>query len=351
MRHAALTSSVTDVPAEAAADLDAAVTPYLGEAVGLFGVLSLLRDAEQAADVDQETAAALREPAAAAATHARTGDKEALESALDDLTERVADVEGDGEALAALRAAVEAQRSEQIAEAEAGTLVGGARTTTEHPGYTGTGFVRDLTKVDAGVQLTYEATAPSAVELSFRYANGMVVAPLDRQLSVSVDGAKAQPVSFPNLGQDPDRWRRWDYSPGVVVHLQPGQHEILLHHAAGDTGNVNLDHLRVTATPGVLVDAPVDAWKSDGTYTSGDRVTFDGSSWDASWWTKGDEPGASYGPWQELTEAFDGTTLWTASRIFDAGDFVQHDGELYEAKWWTRNQEPGAPNGPWRTAD
>lgn len=348
IRHVTLTSSTADVPPGAAAAVDEAVAPYLGGAMGLFGVLSLIRDAEHTSAVDGATASALREPATAAVAHARAGDEAATAEALQDLGARIEAANGDQEALGALLSAVRAQRSEQVAEAESAALLGGARTTTEHPGYTGTGFVRDLTRVGAGVRFTYEAAAPAVVELSFRYANGMVVAPLDRQLSVSVDGGRAQPVAFPNLGQGPDRWRRWDHSPAVRVTLERGRHEILLHHAAGDTGNVNLDHLRVTSTPGVLPDAETDAWTAGATYTSGDLVAFDGSLWQASWWTRDDEPGAPYGPWQELAETFDGTQVWTPSRIFDGGDFVVHDGVLHEARWWTRNQEPGGPDGPWR---
>lgn len=348
LRHVVLTSTADDVAPSVAAELDAAVEPYLGRAAGLYGVLSLIRDAEHDRAVDRPTAAGLREQAAAAATHARTGDTAAMTAALDELARRIEAADGDAEVLAALRAAVEAQRAERVGEAEAATLLGGARTTTEHPGYTGSGFVRDLTRVGAGVRFTYETTTPTTVELSFRYANGMVVAPLDRQLSVSVDNGPARPVAFPNLGQDADRWRRWDHSPGLPVSLAPGRHEVLLRYAEGDTGNINLDHLRVTTLPGVLPDPAVDAWAAGAAYGAGDRVVLDGAVWEALWWTRDEEPGPSWGPWQEVTETVDGTAVWTPSRIFDDGDFVVHDGELYRATWWTRNQKPGDADGPWR---
>ncbi len=44
----------------------------------------------------------------------------------------------------------------------------------------------------------------------------------------------------------------------------------------------------------------------------------------------------------------DGVAVWTASRIFMAGERATHDGTTYEAKWWTRDQEPGDPYGPWQ---
>ncbi|MFD7026158.1 glycoside hydrolase family 97 catalytic domain-containing protein [Promicromonospora sukumoe] len=349
VRHAVLTSSVEAVPPGVADRIDAVVEPYLGTAAGLFGILTLIRDAEDASAIDAATAVALREPAAEAVRHARSGDAEAMDEALGALADEIQAAEGDAQALARLLAAVEAQHEEQVSEAETGTLLGGARTNAEHPGYTGTGFVRDLTKAGAGVRFAYEAAAPTTVELSFRYANGMVVAPLDRRLSVSVDDGAAQPVSFPNLGQGADRWRIWDYSPGVLVTLPAGRHEILLHHTAADTGNINLDHLRVTAQPGVLTEPAADAWGARTIYTAGDLVAHDGALWQASWWTQNQTPGASaYGPWQEIAETYDGTAVWTTSRIFDTGDVVEHDGTRYEAKWWTRNQAPGDRHGPWR---
>ncbi len=90
-----------------------------------------------------------------------------------------------------------------------------------------------------------------------------------------------------------------------------------------------------------------EAWASDTVYTEGDQVSFDGSTWEATWWTQGQEPGDPYGPWQEIAQTADGVAIWTPSRIFTAGDVVVHDGQEYTAKWWTRNQEPGDPYGPW----
>lgn len=91
-----------------------------------------------------------------------------------------------------------------------------------------------------------------------------------------------------------------------------------------------------------------DPWDPSTVYNTGDRVTYDGKVFEASWWTQGQVPGASpYGPWQEMAETPDGTAIWTASRIFNTGDIVVHNGKTYRAKWWTRNQEPGDPWGPW----
>ena len=90
-------------------------------------------------------------------------------------------------------------------------------------------------------------------------------------------------------------------------------------------------------------------WDAESVYTAGDRVSFEGSVFEATWWTRGDEPGASpYSSWQEIAETAEGVAVWTPSRIFTAGDVVVHDGETYTARWWTRNQEPASsPWGPW----
>ncbi|WP_402372254.1 beta-xylosidase family glycoside hydrolase [Isoptericola rhizosphaerae] len=90
-------------------------------------------------------------------------------------------------------------------------------------------------------------------------------------------------------------------------------------------------------------------WDASAVYSAGDRVTFDGAVFEATWWTRGDEPGANvYGSWQEIAETAEGVAVWTPSRIFTAGDVVVHDGENYTARWWTRNQEPAwSAWGPW----
>ncbi|NCT91218.1 DUF1349 domain-containing protein [Cellulomonas sp. APG4] len=96
----------------------------------------------------------------------------------------------------------------------------------------------------------------------------------------------------------------------------------------------------------------VPAWDAGATYTQGDQVTHGASTWTALWWTRGQEPGASaYGPWAEAGTTTACGTAWTASAVHVAGDVVVHDGRRWEAAWWTRDQEPGAsPWGPWQDA-
>lgn len=88
-------------------------------------------------------------------------------------------------------------------------------------------------------------------------------------------------------------------------------------------------------------------WSSEVVYDSGDTVTYDGATWLATWWTRGQAPGAASGPWQQVVATADGAAVWTPTRIFHEGDVVVHEGVTWAARWWTRHQEPGDPNGPW----
>ncbi|GAB3032777.1 glycoside hydrolase family 11 protein [Natronobiforma cellulositropha] len=61
----------------------------------------------------------------------------------------------------------------------------------------------------------------------------------------------------------------------------------------GDTGGSGGD------TGGSGGDA--QAWDAGEVYTDGDRVSYDGSTWEAQWYTQSQEPGATpWGPWEEV---------------------------------------------------
>jgi 5'-nucleotidase len=100
----------------------------------------------------------------------------------------------------------------------------------------------------------------------------------------------------------------------------------------------------------VGLNAPVPpTWSASTVYNTGDLVFYQGSTWQALWWTKNQTPGDPYGPWEQMVTTRDGTAVWTPSRIFTAGDVVVYQGKKYVAQWWTRNQVPGQPYGPWKS--
>ncbi|WP_374009105.1 polysaccharide lyase family 8 super-sandwich domain-containing protein [Leifsonia sp. LS-T14] len=91
-------------------------------------------------------------------------------------------------------------------------------------------------------------------------------------------------------------------------------------------------------------------WTPSRVFAAGDTVVYQGRTFVAGWYARGDVPGSVTGPWQELATAPDGTALWTPSRVFNAGDRASYKGVVYVAKWYTRNQAPGDANGPWAVA-
>jgi 5'-nucleotidase len=99
---------------------------------------------------------------------------------------------------------------------------------------------------------------------------------------------------------------------------------------------------------GLTLPAPA-AWNSKTIYNTGDQVSYNGSIWQALWWTQNQKPGDPNGPWMEMAVAPDGVALWTPSRIFTAGDVAEYQGKKYVAQWWTRNEKPvDSPYGPWK---
>ncbi|MEV0715410.1 carbohydrate-binding protein [Asanoa sp. NPDC050611] len=111
------------------------------------------------------------------------------------------------------------------------------------------------------------------------------------------------------------------------------------------SGDEHLDPASVPVT--VTVKLP-PAWNASTAYSTGQRVTYQGKVFVASWYAKNEKPGSNpTGAWQELAVTEEGAAIWTPSRIFDGGAVVVHDGRQWRALWWTRNQQPGDPNGPW----
>ncbi|WP_216648785.1 LamG-like jellyroll fold domain-containing protein [Agromyces agglutinans] len=107
-----------------------------------------------------------------------------------------------------------------------------------------------------------------------------------------------------------------------------------------------------TATsPAIQVEA-LPAWRAEQVYLAGDEVLDDGRVYMAQWWTRGTEPGSTvrrgtaHGAWAErgveVVTPQGVVPTWTGSWIYTGGETVAHEGRLYRASWWTRGQEPGA---------
>ncbi|QLE79964.1 chitinase [Francisella sp. Scap27] len=106
------------------------------------------------------------------------------------------------------------------------------------------------------------------------------------------------------------------------------------------------------------------SWTTDGVYNKGDTVIIDGKTYEAQWWTQGENPSDSgqWGVWRQLgvdpnqngdNNADTGTDnpsdnqdtpvvnqAWTAQKIYNTGDKVVVNGITYTAKWWSQGQNP-----------
>ncbi|WP_308492592.1 glycosyl hydrolase family 18 protein [Microbacterium terrisoli] len=116
-------------------------------------------------------------------------------------------------------------------------------------------------------------------------------------------------------------------------------------------------HGPIAGNPALLCqDTPTvasTAWNGQTTYTKGDRAYLDGRVYEALWFAKGAPPdGSATGAWQTLTACGVAPTTvqpWMADRVYDTGDQATYQGRTYTAKWWTRGDVPGeTKNSPWR---
>jgi hypothetical protein len=124
-----------------------------------------------------------------------------------------------------------------VYEAENATRSSGLTVMSDHPGYSGTGFVANYG--NPGDTVTFTVTAPETrrYSLVFRYGNG---AAGDATRTVKVDGNAIGRVTMPTDGN----WNNWHFDADIVTPtLSAGTHTVSISLDAGDTGFVNLDHL------------------------------------------------------------------------------------------------------------
>ncbi|WP_284747810.1 carbohydrate-binding protein [Amycolatopsis sp. RTGN1] len=159
-------------------------------------------------------------------------------------------------------------------EAESAALAGGAVVETDHPGYSGSGFVGGFTDGHRGTaRTTFAVSAASAgsYTLALGYANGTGSS---RTLTLTVDST-AQQISLPATAS----WDSWG-SASVAVSLGAGAHSVSYTFGSGDSGNVNLDRLDVTPSAtgqaGPLFEAE-NATLSGGAVVATDHPGYSGS--------------------------------------------------------------------------
>ena len=143
-----------------------------------------------------------------------------------------------------------------------------------------------------------------------------------------------------------------------------------------------LSLVKATDDPSSDTSDSTDTWNSTSVYTEGDAVTYSTCTWNAQWWTQGDEPGTTgeYGVWRTTDETCDTTsdsdsssensdsdgstdessnssantsTSYIADTVYIKDETVTYQGCTYTAQWWTQGEEPGTTGewGVWRTTD
>lgn len=155
-------------------------------------------------------------------------------------------------------------------EAEDATSFGGAGFANDHGGYTGTGFMAGFSEVGRGI--TFENINVSETGyymLGIRYANGGD--PKTLSVYTNEDTANAQRVEFLRTwGWDYWGLGVWGYKY-VNVYLQKGANSITIAYLSGDSGNINIDHIKLAKSLITVVDNTskivnngFDAGNSDG---------------------------------------------------------------------------------------
>ncbi len=141
-------------------------------------------------------------------------------------------------------AGASAQAATTRLEAENATRAGGAVVSTEHGGFSGTGFVGGYTDINRGSASTTFAVSTTSTgdhTLALRYANGTGSA---KTITLVIDGAARQ-VSLPPTSN----WATWA-THSTVVGLSAGSHKVAYQFGSADSGNLNLDALDVTTPAG-----------------------------------------------------------------------------------------------------
>ncbi|MCE0556827.1 PKD domain-containing protein [Motilimonas sp. E26] len=138
----------------------------------------------------------------------------------------------------------------------------------------------------------------------------------------------------------------------------------------------------VSKTINVASSGAGNTWSSTAVYEAGDQVTYQGEVYQAQWWNKGVEPGASqWGPWQlisggtlptptptlaptptptvapSVTPTVIPTTTptqapgngctsesWNAQASYGPGDEVSYNNQRWKATWYSTNLAPGSSN-------
>lgn len=125
-----------------------------------------------------------------------------------------------------------------LSEAEGGLLWGSASTNQNHWYYSGTGFVDGLTSDKASVSFDVYVPEANTYETTLQYANGTGS---NKTLNLYVNDTFIKTVNFTDNGGS---WNIWRNSV-ENLELNKGSNRITYRFDTGNSGNINLDVLKV----------------------------------------------------------------------------------------------------------
>ena len=140
----------------------------------------------------------------------------------------------------------------EVYEAEEAILAGTAAVNTNHPGYTGSGFVGGLEAVGSAITYRFDNLSNAGdYTVSIKYANGSAGdgQHITRTLSLYIDGNKTQ-IALPKT----ENWGDWNIFQ-KTLSFSTGPHTLRLSCDEGDSYNVNIDWLAVSPDGDPIPDA------------------------------------------------------------------------------------------------
>ena len=178
-----------------------------------------------------------------------------------------------------------------VCEADEGALTGGARSASDHNGYSGEGFLASLERAGAGAAITVTGVpAAGTYRLQLRYANGRPGARPVQTRTMTVDGETV--TLAPTSGWD--HWR----TVSVPVTLAAGTDTVALGCPTDDSCNVNIDTVAVTTAGAPLLapHAPLGGYRRGLDGVNGAALTEPGLLYQDGWSLLDDSASALWNP-------------------------------------------------------
>ncbi|MEH1163944.1 glycoside hydrolase family 97 catalytic domain-containing protein [Micromonospora sp. CPCC 205539] len=237
---------VSQVTTEARTAIDDLLSVRLGPPRGLLNLARTVRLATDQGTIDPALSKQLLDEVAVAGRSASANDTGAMNTALNRfgalITAAPAGQIGPDVAADLLASSGVLAAGPRSYEAEAAQRLGAACLRTDHPGYTGSGFVACLKTKDSGLRFNAAAAADGDYTVRLRYANAMGAT----QTMTLSSGTESVRLQLPTLAN----WDTWsEYT--VKLRIARGA-AVDIVYGPTDNGNVNVDSLTLEPDLGVV---------------------------------------------------------------------------------------------------